>query len=156
MNRWALIGSCNRLVIWQSGIVSSGARLFLIRCLRIILKRRLHSKFITGRKATIDLSAKVGGGGMWLAHYLDKASGTNWCSSFPATWYSLMSLSCKYIFHLNTLPVNVTLMLVRFIWSVFKMKYLLSNRSSNSLSFSLADQFNCDPTSDLLKNHMYR
>ena len=65
---------------------------------------------ITGRRATIDLSAKEGGGGTLLKHNLDKASGTNWCSSVPDTWNRAKSLSCKYIFHLNTLPVNVTLM----------------------------------------------
>jgi hypothetical protein len=43
-------------------------------------------KSITGRRATIDLSAKVGGGGTLLTHNLDKESGTNWCSSVPETW----------------------------------------------------------------------
>ena len=84
--------------------------------------------------ATIICSAKVG---MLFTHNCDKASGTNWCSPVPGTWYKLKSLSWGYSFHLNTLPVKVTLIYVRFIWSVFRIKYLLSKRSSNSLRHSI-------------------
>jgi hypothetical protein len=87
---------------------------------------------ITGPRATMPLSAKVGGGGILFAHNLDNASGTNWCSSLPGTWNKSKSLPCKFSFHRKTLSMKVTLIYVRFIWSVFRMKYLLSNRSLNS------------------------
>ena len=66
---------------------------------------------------------------MLFTHNLDRASGTNLYSSLPGTWYKSKSLSWRYNFHRKTLPVNVTLMYVRFLWSVFKMEYLLSNKS---------------------------
>ena len=84
---------------------------------------------IIGTSATKPCSTNVGGGGMLFTHNLDRASGTNWCSSLPGTWYRSKSLSWRYNFHRKTLPVNVTLMYVRFLWSVFKMEYLLSNKS---------------------------
>ena len=87
---------------------------------------------LIGTSATIILSANVGGGGTMFTHNLDKASGTNWWSSFPNIWYRSKSLSWRYNFYRKTLPVKVTLIYVRFIWSVFSMKYQLSNRSSKS------------------------
>ncbi len=89
---------------------------------------------MTGQRATMRRSAKLGGGGTWFVQSLDNASGTNCCSSLPGTWNKSKSLSCKQSFHRKTLPVNVTLIYVRFLWSVFRMKHLLSNRSSKSFT----------------------
>ena len=97
-----------------------------------LIYRMSGGNTITGPRATMPLSAKVGGGGILFAHNLDNASGTKWCSSLPGTWNKSKSLPCTFSFHRKTLSMKVTLIYVRFIWSVVRMKYLLSNRSLNS------------------------
>jgi len=97
---------------------------------------------ITGPRVTMPLSAKVRGGGILFAHNLDNASGTKWCSSLPGTWNKSKSLPCTFSFHRKTLSMKVTLIYVRFMWSVVRMKYLLSNRSLNSFIPTLSLQTN--------------